>query len=226
MALKTYHGTVPTITAFKASPDRGRGLARDMSVRWALAEVDQPYEVRLVTFAEMKKIEHLTLQPFGQIPTYEHGELKLFESGSIVLHIAQNYSGLLPEDSVARAHAISWLFAALSTMEAPIVELSAAELLESEKPWFAERQEILKERARHRLQQLSQALGSQDWLEGTFTAGDLMMICVLRRLKSTGLLGEFQNLSAYVSRGEERPAFKQAFAAQHAVFVAAQSAAK
>src|SRR6478672_7136105 len=129
----------PTITAFKQSPDRGRGLARDMRVRWALEEVGQPYDVRLVTFEEMKEPAHLALHPFGQIPTYEDGDLALFETGSIVFHIAQRHAGLLPEDANARARAITWMFAALNTVEPPILEREAARLLESDKPWSKQR---------------------------------------------------------------------------------------
>ena len=209
----------PTITAFESSPDRGRGLARDMGVRWALEEVGQPYEVRLVSFAQMKEPAHLSLQPFGQIPTYEEGDLALFESGSIVLHIAQQHAGLLPDDPNARARAISWMFAALSTIEPPIVDLQIAKLIEADKPWSAQRQRLVEGRIRTRLGELSNRLGDADWLDGGFSAGDLMMVNVLRRLNGTGLLDDYPNLRAYIARGEARPAFKRAFAAQLAVFV-------
>ncbi len=216
------HSTIPTITAFKASPDRGRGLARDMRVRWALEEVGQPYDVRLLTFSEMKERAHLALHPFGQIPTYEEGDLALFETGAIVLHIAQRHAGLLPEDDNARARAIMWMFAALNTLEPPLVEFGMARLLESDKSWFAERQPLLKDRANNRLNQLSARLDETDWLDGAFTAGDLMMAGVLFRSKGTGLLDAYPNLAAYVARAEARPAFKRAFSAQLAVFVASQ----
>src|SRR6202034_3627549 len=113
---------IPTITAFARSPDRGKGLARDMRVRWALEEAGQPYDVRLVSFAAMKEPAHRARHPFGQIPTYEEGDLALFESGAIVLHIAQHHAGLLPDDARARARAIGWMFAALNTVEPPIVD--------------------------------------------------------------------------------------------------------
>src|SRR3954447_6950171 len=125
----------PTITAFESSPDRGRGLARDMGVRWALEEVGQPYDVRLVSFEAMKQPAHLALHPFGQIPTYEEGDLALFETGAIIFHIAQNHAGLLPEDANARARAITWMFAALNTVELPILDLVTARFLEGDKPW-------------------------------------------------------------------------------------------
>jgi glutathione S-transferase len=212
---------IPTITAFESSPDRGRGLARDMPVRWALEEVGQPYEVRLVSFSEMKQSAHLALQPFGQIPTYEEGDLVLFESGSIVFHIAQRHAGLLPEDPNARARAISWMFAALSTIEPPILELSIARLLEADRSWTKARLPLIEDRLRVRLGELSRRLGDADWLDQAFSAGDLLMANVLRRLKPSGLLGEYPNLVAFVARGEARPAFKRAFEAQLAVFMAA-----
>ncbi|HEY3948779.1 glutathione S-transferase family protein [Phenylobacterium sp.] len=213
----------PTITAFKASPDRGRGLARDLRVRWALEEVGQPYDVRLVTFAEMKAPAHLAVHPFGQIPTYEDGGLALFETGAIVLHIAERHPGLLPDEPAARARAIAWMFAALSTMEPPIVERGMAGLLERDKPWFDARLPMLDERVHARLSQLSDRLGGADWLDGAFSAGDLMMVTVLRRLEPTGLLEAHPTLVAYSARGQARPAYQRAFEAQYAVFVAASA---
>jgi glutathione S-transferase len=215
--------TIPTITAFERSPDRGRGLARDMPVRWALEEVGQHYDVRLVSFADMKQPGHRSLQPFGQIPTYEEDGLALFESGAIVLHIAERHSGLLPEeDPDARARAIAWMFAAKSTVEPPIVEREGAILMERGKSWFEERLPMLDERVGARLRDLSNRLGDGNWLEGEFTAGDLLMISVLRRSAATPLLDE--RLAAYVARGEARPAFKRAFDAQQALFAAAPNA--
>jgi glutathione S-transferase len=215
----------PTITAFKNSPDRGQGLARDTRVRWALEEVGQPYEVRLVTFEEMKQPAHLALHPFGQIPTYEEDGLALFETGSIVLHIAERHAGLLPDEANARARAITWMFAATNTVEPPILELQNAVLLERDRPWNAERLPVVKDRVGDRLKQLSARLGDAEWLDGRFSAGDLMMVSVLLRLRASGLLDEFANLAAYVARGEARPAYQRAFAAQYAVFEAAQEAA-
>ena len=206
-----------TITAFEKSPDRGMGLARDMRVRWALEEVGQAYEVRLVSFQAMKEAAHLTLHPFGQIPTYEEGDLALFESGAIVLHIAQRHAGLLPDDANARARAITWMFAALNTVEPPILELSTARILEGDKPWSAERLPLVKGRVGNRLDQLSVRLGDAEWLDGAFSAGDLMMVSVLLRLRPSGMLAEYPNLAAYVTRGEARPAYKRAFDAQLAV---------
>jgi glutathione S-transferase len=207
-----------TITAFERSPDGGKGLARDTRVRWALEEVGQPYEVRLVSFRAMKQPTHLALHPFGQIPTYEEGDLALFESGAIVFHIAQRHAGLLSEDANARARAITWMFAALSTVEPPILELATARLLDGSKPWYAERLPLVQNRVRDRLHQLSVRLGDADWLDGTFSAGDLMMVSVLLRSRASGILDEYPNLAAYVARGEARPAYKRAFDAQLALY--------
>ena len=208
------------ITAFAQSPDRGRGLARDMRVRWALEEVGQPYEVRLLSFSEMKESPHRLLHPFGQIPTYEEGDLALFESGAIVFHIAERHAGLLPHDANARARAISWMFAAVDTVEPPIFDLSLAKILERDKPWYEERLPMLEDRVQVRLGDLSTRLGDADWLDGAFSAADLLMVTVLRRLSGSGLLEKYSNLAAYVARGESRPAFKRAFADQLAVFTA------
>lgn len=207
-----------TITAFEQSPDRGRGLARDMRVRWALEEAGQSYNVRLVSFEAMKQPAHLARHPFGQIPTYEDGDLVLFESGAIVFHIATHREGLLPDDESARARATSWMFAALNTVEPPIVERAMALILERDKSWFAARQPMLDDRVRQRLAELSSRLGDADWLDGAFSAGDLLMVTVLRRAQGSGLLDAHPNLCAYVARAEERPAYKRAFADQLAVF--------
>jgi glutathione S-transferase len=213
----------PTITAFESSPDRGQGLARDMRVRWALEEAGQPYEVRLVSFKAMKEPAHLALHPFGQIPTYEERDLALFESGAIVFHIAQHHAGLLPDDASARARAITWMFAALNTVEPPIVEREQAAYAVGDKSWYKELLPVLEDRVRARLDQLSTRLGDADWLDGEFSAGDLLMVMVLRRLDGTDILEQYPNLSAYVARGQARPAYKRAFAAQMAVFTAAST---
>ncbi len=210
----------PTITAFENSPDRGRGFARDMPVRWAFEEVGQPYDVRLVSLKAMKEPAHLALQPFGQIPTYEENGLCLFETGAIVLHIAQTHEGLLPIDAAGRARAIGWMFAAVSTMEPPIVERESAGYLERGESWHDQRLPLMEERIRTRLLQLSARLGDAEWLDGGFSAGDLMMVTVLRRLEGSKLLDAFQNLADYIARGTARPAYRRAFAAQRAVFEA------
>jgi glutathione S-transferase len=209
---------IPTITAFERSPDGGKGLARDTRVRWAFEEVGQAYQVRPVSFRAMKEPAHLALHPFGQIPTYEEGELRLFESGAIVFHIAQNHRGLLPDDAHARARAVTWMFAAINTVEPPILDLQTAKLLEGDQPWSAQRLPMVKDRIRVRLGELSARLGDADWLDGAFSAGDLMMVSVLLRLRPSGILDEFPRLAAYVARGEARPAYQRAFEAQLAAF--------
>src|ERR1700712_1655242 len=206
-----------TITAFERSPDGGQGLARDTRVRWALEEAGQHYEVRLVSFQAKKEPAHLRLHPFGLIPTYEDGDLALFETGAIVFHIAEHHAGLFPDDANARARAISWMFAALNTVEAPILELVTARFAEGDKPWAEERLPLVQDRIRGRLDQLAARLGDAEWLDGAFSAGDLMMVSVLLRLRASGLLDEFPNLAAYVARGEARPAYERAFAAQLAI---------
>lgn len=212
-----------TITAFENSPDRGRGLARDMRVRWALEEVGQPYDVRLLSFRAMKEPAHLALHPFGQIPTYEEGDLVLFESGAILLHIAERHAGLLPDGANARARAIAWMFAALNTVEPPVFDRALAMILERDEPWYQHRLRALEDSISKRLEGLSRHLGDADWLDGAFSAGDLLMVTVLRRLEGSGMLEEYPNLSAYVARGEARPAYKRAFEAQLAVFTAASA---
>ena len=211
------------ITAFEQSPDGGKGLARDTRVRWALEEVGQPYEVRLLSVRAMKEPAHRALHPFGQIPTFEEGDLALFETGAIVFHIAERHAGLLPDGANARARAIAWMFAALNTVEPPILELATARFLEAGKPWYEERLPLVKDRVRDRLAQLSGRMGDADWLDGAFSAGDLMMVSVLLRLRPSGILDEYPNLAAYVARGEARPAYKRAFAAQLAVYSGRQA---
>ena len=213
----------PTMTAFASSPDRGRGLARDMRVRWALEEVGQPYDVRLLSFAAMKEPARLALHPFGQIPTYEEGDLVLFESAAIVFHIAQHHAGLLPQDANARARAVMWMFAALNTVEPPVVERSMAMIVERQEPWFEQRLPILDRNAHKRLGELSRRLANTEWLDGDFSAGDLMMANVLLRANAMGLLADYPNLAAYLARNEARPAYQRAFAAQLAVFTSRSS---
>lgn len=208
----------PVITAFETSPDRGRGMARDMQVRWMLEEVGQPYEVRLVSFKAMKQPAHLSVHPFGQIPTYEDGALKLFESGAILLHIARQHGRMLPNDAAGQARAVMWMFAAVDTVKAPIIEREAAMLVERDKPWFAERNAMLTDRVHVRLRQLADRLGNDEWLDGNFSVADIMMVGLLRRLESSNLLVDYPNLLAYVTRAKARPAFVRAYDAQFAVF--------
>ena len=213
-----------TITAFEASPDRGRGLARDMRVRWALEEVGQPYAVRLLSFAAMKEPAHLKIHPFGQIPTYEEDDLALFETGAILFHIAERHGGILPDQPNAKARAVAWMFAALNTVEPPILELTTTMLFERDKTWTAERLPMLRERVTKRLDELATWLGDADWLDGAFSAADILMIHALRRLGSSGLLDDYPSIAAYIARGEARPAYRRAFADQLEVFRQSQQA--
>jgi glutathione S-transferase len=215
---------VPILTVFKWSPDGGKGMARDMRVRWALEEVGQDYEVRFVTFKQMKAPEHRARQPFGQIPAYEEDGLRLFESGAIIHHLAQTHAGLLPEEPDARARAVTWMFAAVSTVEPPIVEREQADFTDPGQPWFSPaRLEFLDDRIRTRLGELSDFLGDRDWLDGGFSAGDLMMVLVLRRADAA-LVAEFPNLAAYIARAEARPAYQRAYAAQEKLYSGAPPA--
>lgn len=181
------------------------------------------YNVRLVSFSAMKEKIHRALHPFGQVPTYEEGDLALFESGAIVFHIAERHAGLLPNDMNARARAITWMFAALSTVEPVIVQREVSMYLEHDKSWHEERLPIVEGRIRSRLDDLSARLGDGEWLDGAFSAADLLMVQVLRRLSESDILDDYPNLIAYVTRGEARPAFKRAFDAQLAVFTGKSS---
>jgi glutathione S-transferase len=214
-----------TITVFEKAFDQGRGLARDMRVRWALEEVGQPYEVRLVPWEKFKGEAHLKRNPFGQIPTYEEGDLTLFESGAIVQHIAERFPGLLPNDAdaqgkQAKARAIMWMFAALATVEPPIVDRDVVEYFEADKSWQGERFATVDARIRGRLSQLVASMGDNEWLDGDFSAADIIMVHVLRRLEGSGLLEDYPTLTAYIARAEARPAYKRTFAAQLAVWEA------
>ncbi|WP_395646187.1 glutathione S-transferase family protein [Terricaulis sp.] len=213
-----------TITAFANSLDQGRGLARDMIVRWALEEAGQPYRERLIPWADFKKPAHRQRNPFGQIPTYEEGDLILFESGAIVLHVAERFKGLFPVDANARARAIMWMFAAVSDVEPVIVQMEVSEYMESDKSWNAERAPLVADRARGRLADLAARLGGAAWLDGDFSAADVLMVQALRRLEGQAPLTEFPSLVAYVERGKARPAFKRAFAAQRAAYEATKAA--
>lgn len=207
-----------TITAFDWVPEDARGLVRDLRVRWALEEVGVPYDVRYLSLHEAKGSAHRALHPFGQVPTYEDDGIVLFESGAIVLHIAECHSGLFPTDVSGRARAIGWMFSAVDTVEVPIWDWAMAKIFEGDKDWTKARQPIVEQRIRERLGELSNWLGATDWLDGAFSAGDLMMVSVLRHPSGRAIAGEYPNLTAYVARGEARPAFKRALDSQLAGF--------
>jgi glutathione S-transferase len=206
--------TPPVLTAYDWVPDPARGLVRDLPVRWVLEEAGRAYTVRALPQGRQKRAAHRALQPFGQVPTFEDGDLVLFESGAIVLHIAQSSDGLLPIEPTARARAIQWMFAALNSVEPPIADFGMASLFERDKPWCQERLPLVRDRVAARLDDLAARLGDADWLDGGFTAGDLMMVCALRPLRGSGLLEAQPTLAAYVARGEARSAFQRALDAQ------------
>ena len=210
----------PVITAFDWVPWFAKGLVRDLRVRWALEEVGQGYDVRYLPQGTQKDPPHRALQPFGQVPTYEVNGLALFESGAIVLHIAETHGGLLPADRGARARAIEWMFAALNTVEPPIMDHAIATLFEADRPWSKPRLPAVVARISERLDELARRLAENEWLDGDFSAGDLLMVSVLRQLKGTPMPDQHPNLAAYVARGEARPAFQRALAAQLAGFTA------
>ena len=211
--------TKPTITAFDWVPPFAQGQVRDLRVRWALEEVGQPYDVLYLSQGEQKEPPHRRRQPFGQVPTYEDGDVLLFESGAIVLHIADTVGGLLPDDRAARARAIEWMFAALNSVEPAIMDLSFVTIFEADKPWSAMRRPVVEDRIHGRLTDLAARLGDRQWLDGdVFTAGDLLMVSVLRIVIGQGLVETFDNLTAYMKRGIARPAFQRALADQLAGF--------
>jgi len=207
-----------TITAFDWAPDFARGQVRDLRVRWALEETGQDYCVRSLAQGQQKKLAHRALQPFGQVPTYEEGDLTLFESGAIVWHIADRFPGLMPEGPAGRCRALEWLFAALNTVEPPIMDRAQMTIFEAMEPWSAPRLPGVDERITERLQETSDRLGTADWFGGSFSAGDLMMVSVLRIIEGEGLVEAFPNLSRYIARATGRPAFQQALADQLAGF--------
>lgn len=207
--------TRPTLTAYDWAPDEGRGLVRDMRVRWALEEVGQPYDVRYLHWGQQKEPAHRARSPFGQVPAYEEGPVVQFESGAIVLHIAQRWPGLLPDDPAGRAHAIDWIFAALNTVEPVVWDQVVARIIDSKQDWAKDRWPSVLERLQTRLSELAAALGENDWLAGEFSAGDLLMVQVLRHTDAA-ILADYPTLAAYVARGMARPAFRRALAALQA----------
>lgn len=209
----------PVITAFDWVPDFARGQVRDLRVRWALEEVGQPYDVVYLPQGAQKHPPHRARQPFGQVPTYQLGDLTLFESGAIVQHIADTHAGLFPADANARARAIEWMYAALNTVEPPIMDHAIATLFQAGKPWSKPRLPSVIQRIDERFAELSNRLGERTWLDGdTFTAGDLLMVAVLRIMEGDPVLARHPRLVDYVARGTARPAFVRALDAQLAGF--------
>lgn len=207
-----------TVTAFQSVPPFAQGLVRDLRVRWALEEAGLRYEVKLLEDGEKDGAEYRAWQPFGQVPAYEENGLKLFESGAIVLRVADRSENLLPGDPAARARAVEWLFAALNTIEPPIQNLAAIDLFYSDQEWAKLRRPDAEAAVKKRLAELAAAMAGKPFLDGArFTAGDLMMATVLRILRHTGLVAE-AGLADYLARCESRPAFQRALAGQMGAF--------
>lgn len=207
-----------TITAFDWVPSFAQGQVRDLRVRWMLEEIGEPYDVRYLSQGEQKGAQHRALQPYGQVPTLEDGDLTLFESGAIVLHLAQTRGKLLPADPAGRARAIEWLVAALNTVEPPLMDLAFVDIFEFDRPWSEQRRPGVEERIAERLKETAGKLADREWFDGAFSIGDLMMISVLRILEGEPLLAAEPALVDYVARGTARPAFKKAHADQLAGF--------
>ncbi len=206
------------VSAFRWVPPMAQGLVRDLRVRWALEEAQPPYEVKLLGLGDHKSDEYRGLQPLGQVPAYEEDGLVLFESGAIVMHVAERCETLLPIDPAARARAKTWMFAALNTMEPAIQQLTEIDLFHSEEAWAKSRRPAVEERVKTRLTELAARLGGRDYLDGRFTAGDLLMATVLRILRHTDLVAQLPALAAYCLRCEARPASQKALAAQMGTF--------
>ncbi len=210
-----------TVTAFKWVPPFAQGLVRDLRVRWALEEAGLPYQVRLLGQGEQTSPEHRAMQPFGQVPVYEEDGLVLFESGAIVLHVGARSEVLLPADPIARARAAMWVFAALNSLEVVVQELASIDLFAADQEWAKLHRPEVERDVQRRLAELSNALGSRDYLEDRFSAGDLMMTTVLRILRHTNLVDADPRLKAYQARCEARPAFQRALRDQMAPFASA-----
>lgn len=210
---------IPTITAFKWVPAFARGFVRDIRARWAFEEAGQPYAVDLVDGVYVKSQAHRYFQPFGQIPTYRDGKVEIFESGAIVLHICETNRVLAPADPAARIRAVQWLIAALNSVEPWVMQLAVVDVFEADRDWSRPRRPKVIDDLHARLKDLSVALGEKTTLDGgEFTFGDLMMVSVLGGLRGTGILDTHPNLTAYVARGEARPAHQKAMADHLAVF--------
>lgn len=206
------------VSAYDWVPDFAKGHVRDLRVRWALEEVGVPYRVRLLDVRTERPADYLKEQPFAQVPSFHDDQVQMFESGAIVLHVAERWAGLLPDDTASRAKAKSWVVAALNSVEPITQQLAEIDFFHSGEAWTAERRPQVLEQATKRLEQLAAYLGGRDWLESEFTAGDLMMIAVLRVFDGTPALEPLPTLAAYVKRGEARPAFQRALSAQLANF--------
>ena len=206
------------ITAFRWVPPFAAGLVRDLRIRWALEEIERPYRVRLLDALNPRPHEYFAEQPFGQVPAYRDQDVQLFESGAILIHLGLQDERLLPRETEPRMRSIAWLIAALNSVEPIFFELATINIFAKGEAWTEERKPQVIENIRKRLALLAEALGGNEWFEGRFTIGNLMMVSVLRNLRKSGLVEEQPTLAAFQKRGEERPAFQRALADQLAVF--------
>ena len=213
------------VTCFRWVPDFARGFVRDLRVRWALEEAGVPYSVRKLNAIGERPVDYFAEQPWGQVPSYRDDEVQLFESGAIVLHVGRRFGGVLPKDEASRARAAAWAIAALNSVEPFVAQLPEIDLFHAGEAWTEERRPQVIEAIGKRLDRLSDWLGDKEWLEDEFSAGDLLMVDVLRILNSTDLVEQRANLAAYRARGTARPAFQAALAAQLADFEAEPAAA-
>jgi glutathione S-transferase len=202
------------ITGFKWVPPKAQGLVRDLPVRWALEEAGLPYSEKLIGVADKDSPAHRAMQPFGQVPVYEEDGLTLFESGAIVMHVAEKSEVLLPKDPAERSRARTWMFAALNSVEPHVQNLTTIDLFFPDEPWAKQRRPGAEKMAQSRLDGVAASLAGRDYLEGRFTAGDLLMVSILRFLRHTSMVADRPVLAAYQARCEARPAFKRALAKQ------------
>jgi glutathione S-transferase len=207
-----------SVTTYEWVPPFAQGLVRDFRVRWALEEAGIPYRESLISHPDRLNAGHIAKQPFAQVPVYEEDGLTLFESGAIVLHIAEKSDALLPKDPAGRARAIQWIFAALNSIEQFVQDYVLLGAFYGNEEWAKLREPSAREMMNLRLTQLSRRLGGREYLEDRFTAGDLTMSSVLRILRSTDVIEAYPNLAAYRARCEARPAFQKALEAQMAIY--------
>lgn len=210
------------ITGFRNVPEFAQGVVRDMRIRWALQEIDRPYRTQLLDAMNPRPDAYRDWQPFGQVPAFDDGKVRLFESGAILLYLGDQDERLLPADPEGRWEATAWLIGALNSVEPMLMQIVSLDIFLADKPWSKEARPSAVDFAGTRLKSVSDALGDKDWLTGRFTVADIMMVTVLRNVRHTDIVATFPNLGAYQARGEARPAFRRALADQIAGFADAE----
>jgi glutathione S-transferase len=208
----------PVLTAFNWVPDFARGVVRDLRVRWALEEIGRPYGTELLSARDPRPDSYLAWQPFDQVPAFAEGELKIFETGAILLYLGEHDERLLPREPQARWTAIAWLFSALNSVEPFVGRVVTYDLFHKDKDWMPPAREAALGLCRQKLKRVTDALGDKHWLAGQFSVADIAMVTVLNNLRHTDLVAEYPTLAAYKKRGEERPAYQRALTAQLADF--------